>query len=180
MLAFWWHCLSVFNKGIFNFSILQCKREKVYDLSLSHKTSPTPPLLWERGWFVLSVVLWSSPRESWQHHLFHTFPATRPAQYGLVWHGSLLLISVKSTSLSLLSHADSLRDSKTSLAPSTMSLMVERGIGCQTTLSGTEFQPAMEELEEALALSNLATPKHGKRLHIPVVRILDAQVILVY
>uniref|UniRef100_A0A8C7J393 FERM and PDZ domain containing 2 n=1 Tax=Oncorhynchus kisutch TaxID=8019 RepID=A0A8C7J393_ONCKI len=67
----------------------------------------------------------------------------------------------------------SLRDSKTSLAP--MSLMLERGIGCQTTLSGTEFQPAMEELEEALALSNLATPKHGKRLHIPVVRILDAQ-----
>nr|XP_029525786.1 tyrosine-protein phosphatase non-receptor type 13-like isoform X2 [Oncorhynchus nerka] len=69
----------------------------------------------------------------------------------------------------------SLRDSKTSLAPSTMSLMLERGIGCQTTLSGTEFQPAMEELEEALSLSNLATPKHGKRLHIPVVRILDAQ-----
>nr|XP_046215022.1 FERM and PDZ domain-containing protein 2-like isoform X2 [Oncorhynchus gorbuscha] len=69
----------------------------------------------------------------------------------------------------------SLRDSKTSLAPSTMSLMLERGIGSQTTLSGTEFQPAMEELEEALALSNLATPKHGKRLHIPEVRILDAQ-----
>jgi hypothetical protein len=58
--------------------------------------------------------------------------------------------------------------------------MLERGIGSQTTLSGTEFQPAMEELEEALALSNLATPKHGKRLHIPEVRILDAQVMLVY
>ncbi|XP_041722869.2 tyrosine-protein phosphatase non-receptor type 13 [Coregonus clupeaformis] len=69
----------------------------------------------------------------------------------------------------------SLRDSKTSLAPSTLNLMLERGIGSQTTLSGTEFHPAMEELEEALALSNMATPKHGKRLHIPVVRILDAQ-----
>ncbi|CAB1343360.1 unnamed protein product, partial [Coregonus sp. 'balchen'] len=70
---------------------------------------------------------------------------------------------------------NSLRDSKTSLAPSTLNLMLERGIGSQTTLSGTEFHPAMEELEEALALSNMATPKHGKRLHIPVVRILDAQ-----
>uniref|UniRef100_A0A4W5QBV9 Uncharacterized protein n=1 Tax=Hucho hucho TaxID=62062 RepID=A0A4W5QBV9_9TELE len=61
----------------------------------------------------------------------------------------------------------SLRDSKTSLAPSTQSLMLERGFGSQTTLNGTE---------EALALSNMATSKHGKRLHIPVVRILDAQV----
>ncbi|XP_042184045.1 tyrosine-protein phosphatase non-receptor type 13-like [Oncorhynchus tshawytscha] len=60
----------------------------------------------------------------------------------------------------------SLRDSKTSLAPSTQSLMLERGFGSQTTLNGTE---------EALALSNMATSKHGKRLHNPVVRILDAQ-----
>ncbi|XP_038847605.1 tyrosine-protein phosphatase non-receptor type 13-like isoform X2 [Salvelinus namaycush] len=63
---------------------------------------------------------------------------------------------------------DSLRDSKTSLAPSTQSLMLERGFGSQTTLNGTE---------EALALSNMATSKHGKRLHNPVVRILDAQVV---
>lgn len=34
----------------------------------------------------------------------------------------------------------------------------------------------MEELEEAINLSNMATPKMGKRLHIPVVRIHDAQV----
>lgn len=34
----------------------------------------------------------------------------------------------------------------------------------------------MEELEEAITLSNMATPKMGKRLHIPVVRIHDAQV----
>eukprot|EP00063_Salmo_salar_P079194 XP_014054029.1 PREDICTED: LOW QUALITY PROTEIN: FERM and PDZ domain-containing protein 2 [Salmo salar] len=61
---------------------------------------------------------------------------------------------------------DSLRDSKTSLAPSTQSLMLERSFGSQTTLNGTE---------EALALSNMATSKHGKRLHNPVVRILDAQ-----
>nr|XP_029496869.1 tyrosine-protein phosphatase non-receptor type 13-like isoform X1 [Oncorhynchus nerka] len=61
----------------------------------------------------------------------------------------------------------SLRDSKTSLAPSTQSLMLERGFGSQTTLNGTEA---------ALALSNMATSKHGKRLHNPVVRILDAQV----
>ena len=54
--------------------------------------------------------------------------------------------------------------------------MLERGFGSQATLSGSEFRPAMEELEEALALSNMATPKHGKRLHVPVVRILDPQV----
>ncbi|XP_067092678.1 tyrosine-protein phosphatase non-receptor type 13 [Osmerus mordax] len=72
----------------------------------------------------------------------------------------------------------SLRDSKTSLAPSGLGRMLERGFGSQTTLSGSEFRPAMEELEEALALSNMATPKHGKRLHIPVVRILDAQEVL--
>lgn len=83
---------------------------------------------------------------------------------GLAW-----LISVKSPSESFLSHLDSLRDSKTSLAPSTQSLMLERSFGSQTTLNGTE---------EALALSNMATSKHGKRLHNPVVRILDAQVTL--
>ena len=53
---------------------------------------------------------------------------------------------------------------------------MERGFGSQTTLSGTEFRPAVEELEEAITLSNMATPKQGKRLHIPVVRIHDAQV----
>uniref|UniRef100_UPI003AAC9320 tyrosine-protein phosphatase non-receptor type 13 n=1 Tax=Centroberyx gerrardi TaxID=166262 RepID=UPI003AAC9320 len=69
----------------------------------------------------------------------------------------------------------SLKDSKSSLSQSTLGLALERGFGSQTTLSGTEYRPAMEELEEALALSNMATPKHGRRLHIPVVRILDAQ-----
>jgi len=34
----------------------------------------------------------------------------------------------------------------------------------------------MEELEEAISLSNMATPKRSKRLHIPVVRIHDAKV----
>lgn len=35
----------------------------------------------------------------------------------------------------------------------------------------------VEELEEAISLSSLATtPKHSRRLHIPVVRIHDAQV----
>ncbi|XP_034148806.1 tyrosine-protein phosphatase non-receptor type 13 isoform X2 [Esox lucius] len=65
----------------------------------------------------------------------------------------------------------SLRDSKTSLTPSSLSLMFES----PTTFNGTEFRPAVEELEEALVLSNMATPKQGKRLHIPVVRILDTQ-----
>ncbi|KAM6956345.1 tyrosine-protein phosphatase non-receptor type 13 [Aplochiton taeniatus] len=69
----------------------------------------------------------------------------------------------------------SFRDSKSSLAPSTLSLMLEKGFGSQTTLSGTEFRPAMEELEEAIALSNMATPKQSRKLHIPVVRILDAK-----
>ncbi|KAM3862683.1 LOW QUALITY PROTEIN: tyrosine-protein phosphatase non-receptor type 13 [Diretmus argenteus] len=69
----------------------------------------------------------------------------------------------------------SLRDRKTSLSQSTLGLTLERGFGSQTTLSATEYFPAMEELEEALALSNMATFKHGRTLHIPVVRILDAQ-----
>lgn len=74
------------------------------------------------------------------------------------------------------SPAASLRDSKTSLSQSTLGLALERGFGSQTTLSGSEYRPAMEELEEAINLSNMATPKMGKRLHIPVVRIHDAQV----
>ena len=55
-------------------------------------------------------------------------------------------------------------------------MALEKGFGSQTTLNSTEFRPAMEELEEALALANMATPKLGRRLHVPVVRILDAQV----
>lgn len=70
----------------------------------------------------------------------------------------------------------SLKDSKSSLSQSTLGLALERGFGSQTTLSGSEFRPAMEELEEAISLSSMATPKQGKRLHIPVVRIHDAQV----
>ncbi|XP_070833726.1 tyrosine-protein phosphatase non-receptor type 13 isoform X2 [Chaetodon trifascialis] len=69
----------------------------------------------------------------------------------------------------------SLKDSKSSLSQSTLGLALERGFGSQTTLSGIEYRPAMEELEEAMTLSNMATPKQGKRLHIPVVRIHDAQ-----
>lgn len=58
----------------------------------------------------------------------------------------------------------------------TLGLALEKGFGSQTTLSGTEYRPAMEELEEAITLSNMATPKQSRRLHIPVVRIHDAQV----
>ncbi|KAM7408781.1 hypothetical protein PAMA_002486 [Pampus argenteus] len=69
----------------------------------------------------------------------------------------------------------SLRDSKNSLSQSTLGLALERSFGSQTTLSGTEYRPAVEELEEAITLSNMATPKQGRRLHIPVVRIHDPQ-----
>ncbi len=72
--------------------------------------------------------------------------------------------------------SESLRESKSSLSQSTLGLALERGFGSQTTLSGTEYRPAMDELEEAITLSNMATPKQGKKLHIPVVRIHDAQV----
>lgn len=72
--------------------------------------------------------------------------------------------------------SESLRDSRNSLSQSTLGLALERGFGSQTTLSGIEFRPAMEELEEAMTLSNMATPKQGKRLHIPVVRIHDPEV----
>ncbi|XP_042593142.1 FERM and PDZ domain-containing protein 2 isoform X2 [Cyprinus carpio] len=65
-----------------------------------------------------------------------------------------------------------LRDSKTSLATSNLGMMLERGFGSQSTLSA-EYRPVMEELEETL--SNIMAPKMGKRLHIPVVRILDFQ-----
>ncbi|XP_067466135.1 tyrosine-protein phosphatase non-receptor type 13 [Thunnus thynnus] len=71
----------------------------------------------------------------------------------------------------------SLRDSRNSLSQSTLGLALERSFGSQTTLSGTEFRPAMEELEEAITLSNMATPKQSKRLHIPVVRIHDPEAV---
>ncbi|KAG7511607.1 tyrosine-protein phosphatase non-receptor type 13-like [Solea senegalensis] len=69
----------------------------------------------------------------------------------------------------------SLKESKSTLSQSTVGLALERSFGSQTTLSGTEYRPAMEELEEAITLSSMAMPKHGRKLHIPVVRIHDAQ-----
>ncbi|XP_038593924.1 tyrosine-protein phosphatase non-receptor type 13 [Micropterus salmoides] len=68
-----------------------------------------------------------------------------------------------------------LKDCKTSFNQSTLALALERGFGSQTTLSGTEYRPAVEELEEAITLSSMATPKQNRRLHIPVVRIHDAK-----
>ncbi|XP_051935454.1 tyrosine-protein phosphatase non-receptor type 13 isoform X1 [Hippocampus zosterae] len=68
-----------------------------------------------------------------------------------------------------------LKDSKNSLCQSTLGLALERSFGSQTTLSGTEYRHAMDELEEAITLSNMATPKQNRKLHIPVVRIHDAQ-----
>lgn len=62
------------------------------------------------------------------------------------------------------------------MSQSTLGLALERGFGSQTTLSGADYRPAVEELEEAITLSSMATPKQNKRLHIPVVRIHDAQV----
>lgn len=62
------------------------------------------------------------------------------------------------------------------MSQSTLGLALERGFGSQTTLSGADYRPVVEELEEAIALSSMATPKQNKRLHIPVVRIHDAQV----
>ncbi|KAF1375768.1 hypothetical protein PFLUV_G00223610 [Perca fluviatilis] len=68
-----------------------------------------------------------------------------------------------------------LKDRRCSLSQSTLGLALERSFGSQTTLSGTEYRPVVEELEEAITLSNMATPKQSRRLHIPVVRIHDAQ-----
>ncbi|XP_077438821.1 tyrosine-protein phosphatase non-receptor type 13 isoform X2 [Vanacampus margaritifer] len=68
-----------------------------------------------------------------------------------------------------------LKDSKNSLCQSTLGLALERSFGSQTTLSGTEYRHAMDELEEAISLSSMATPKQNRKLHIPVVRIHDAQ-----
>lgn len=65
------------------------------------------------------------------------------------------------------------RDSKNSLSTSNLGMMLEKGFGSQSTLSA-EYRPVMEELEETL--SSIMAPKMGKRLHIPVVRILDIQV----
>lgn len=72
--------------------------------------------------------------------------------------------------------AETLKDSKSSLSQSTLGVALEKSFGSQTTLSGIEHRPAVEELEEAINLSNMATPKQSRRLHIPVVRIHDAQV----
>ncbi|KAK2824256.1 hypothetical protein Q5P01_021431 [Channa striata] len=69
----------------------------------------------------------------------------------------------------------SLKDSKSSLSQSTLGMALEKSFGSQTTLSGADYRHAMEELEEAITLSNMATPKLSRRLHIPVVRIHDAQ-----
>ncbi|XP_030604068.1 tyrosine-protein phosphatase non-receptor type 13 [Archocentrus centrarchus] len=69
----------------------------------------------------------------------------------------------------------SLKDRQSSLSQSTLGLGLERSFGSQTTLSGTECRSAVEELEEVIALSSMATPKHSRKLHIPVVRIHDAQ-----
>ncbi|KAJ8418163.1 hypothetical protein AAFF_G00138720 [Aldrovandia affinis] len=65
-----------------------------------------------------------------------------------------------------------LQDSKSSLAQSNLGLMLERSFDSQSTLTA-EYRPAVEELEEVL--SGIMTPKSVKRLHIPVVRILDPQ-----
>ncbi|XP_078788100.1 tyrosine-protein phosphatase non-receptor type 13 isoform X4 [Oryzias latipes] len=69
----------------------------------------------------------------------------------------------------------SLKDRHSSLSQSTLGLSMNKSFGSQTTLSGIEFRPAVEELEEAITLSNMATPKQNRKLHIPVVRIQDAQ-----
>lgn len=61
------------------------------------------------------------------------------------------------------------------MSQGTLGLALERGFGSQTTLSGADYRPVVEELQEAITLSSMATPKQ-KRLHIPVVRIHDAQV----
>ncbi|XP_054456293.1 tyrosine-protein phosphatase non-receptor type 13 [Anoplopoma fimbria] len=67
----------------------------------------------------------------------------------------------------------SLKDRASSLSQSTLGFGLS--FGSQTTLCGTEFRPVMEELEEAISLSHMATPKLSRKLHIPVVRIHDAQ-----
>ncbi|XP_029305741.1 LOW QUALITY PROTEIN: tyrosine-protein phosphatase non-receptor type 13 [Cottoperca gobio] len=69
----------------------------------------------------------------------------------------------------------SLKERSGSLSYSTLGLALERSFGSQTTLSSAEFRPVMEELEEAITLSNMATQRQSRRLHIPVVRIHDAK-----
>ncbi|XP_013768980.1 tyrosine-protein phosphatase non-receptor type 13 isoform X2 [Pundamilia nyererei] len=69
----------------------------------------------------------------------------------------------------------SLKDRQSSLSQSTLGLALERNFGSQTTLSSTEYRPGVEELEDVITLSSMATPKHNRKLHIPVVRIHDAQ-----
>ncbi|XP_034008310.1 tyrosine-protein phosphatase non-receptor type 13 [Trematomus bernacchii] len=69
----------------------------------------------------------------------------------------------------------SLKDRRGSFSHSTLGLALERGFGSQTTLCSADFRPVVEELEEAIILSNTATPRQSRRLHIPVVRIHDAK-----
>ncbi|KAJ4948878.1 hypothetical protein JOQ06_020401 [Pogonophryne albipinna] len=69
----------------------------------------------------------------------------------------------------------SLNDRRGSFSHSTLGLALERGFGSQTTLCSADFRPVVEELEEAITLSNTATPRQSRRLHIPVVRIHDAK-----
>ncbi|KAK1905374.1 FERM and PDZ domain containing protein 2, partial [Dissostichus eleginoides] len=69
----------------------------------------------------------------------------------------------------------SLKDRRASFSHSTLGLALERGFGSQTTLCSADFRPVVEELEEAITLSNMATPRQSRRLHIPVVRIHDAK-----
>lgn len=71
---------------------------------------------------------------------------------------------------------ESLKDRKSSLSQSNLAMALEKGFGSQTTLSGAEYRPAVEELEEFITLANMTTPKQSRRFHIPVVRIHDAQV----
>lgn len=71
---------------------------------------------------------------------------------------------------------ESLKDRKSSLSQSTLGMALEKSFGSQTTLSGTEYRPAVEELEEVITLANMTTPRQSRRFPIPVVRIHDAQV----
>ncbi|XP_063048158.1 FERM and PDZ domain-containing protein 2 [Engraulis encrasicolus] len=52
-------------------------------------------------------------------------------------------------------------------------LSLEGGCVGMESGPGNEFRPGVEELEEAL--TTILTPKHTRRLHVPVVRILDTQ-----
>ncbi|KAF3842129.1 hypothetical protein F7725_024080 [Dissostichus mawsoni] len=93
------------------------------------------------------------------------------------------LISLNKTSLEGVTFTDAAailqncpdEDRRASFSHSTLGLALERGFGSQTTLCSADFRPVVEELEEAITLSNTATPRQSRRLHIPVVRIHDAK-----